>query len=204
MTKRVAWFTGQASGSAVTPYKVYDVFNEDENSFNLKDDNGGTRLCLKKGCAHICHKDWVLADVVEEVEEATTEIVEQTDTKPKKAKKWSAWLPHTNDEQPVADDVIVKVKWGRGCLDRGEAQAYWWQDKGITHYKLKLKDLEKSKPKKNTDWQDNVLGKRPVPKNTLVEVKLECGETFKGGAAFLNWGDTPMASRNIVKWRLAD
>lgn len=195
MTKRVAYFDYIIKDGddivALTPNRAYKVYDEKDDTFVIKDDEGTPQFCLKgvKDCAHLNHKTtWILLDT------------EETSKKPK---KWSKWIPHTTDEQPVADDVIVKVKWGRGCLDRGEAQAYWWQDKGITHYKLKLKDLEKSKPKKNTDWQDNVLGKRPVPKNTLVEVKLECGETFKGGAAFLNWGDTPMEGRNIIKWRFA-
>ncbi|HRH58897.1 MAG TPA: hypothetical protein PLS10_14700, partial [Chitinophagales bacterium] len=88
MTKRVAWFTGEPSVKArFTPHKVYEVFNEDGDSFNLKDDTGDIRFCLENGCAHICCGNWVFADVIEQ-------------TKPKKAKKWSEWRKHTTGNVP--------------------------------------------------------------------------------------------------------
>lgn len=66
MTKRVAWFTCEPKHpETLTPNKVYDVFNEANNSFNLKDDTGDTRFCWKKCCDHIRQGDWVFADVVE-------------------------------------------------------------------------------------------------------------------------------------------
>lgn len=194
MTKRVAWFTGQASGSAVTPYKVYDVFNEDENSFNLKDDNGGTRLCLKKGCAHICHKDWVLADVVEE------DVKVETIVKSKKVKKWSEWRRHTTGNVPKELDKndIVKVKLrnlpkgvpftvGTGC----------WVECGdytIMEYKVKLK--EESKWTKNT-------GVMPVDVGVKVEVKLRGGikEISQADDFYWSFEDEPT---DIIKWRLAE
>ena len=194
MTKRVAWFTGQASGSAVTPYKVYDVFNEDENSFNLKDDNGGTRLCLKKGCAHICHKDWVLADVVEE------DVKVETIVKSKKVKKWSEWRRHTTWNVPKELDKndIVKVKLrnlpkgvpftvGTGC----------WVECGdytIMEYKVKLK--EESKWTKNT-------GVMPVDVGVKVEVKLRGGikEISQADDFYWSFEDEPT---DIIKWRLAE
>ena len=67
MTKRVAWCTGEPTVEGTfTPYKVYGVLNEDNNSFNVIDDTGGTRFCYKKACAHICSGDWVFADIIEE------------------------------------------------------------------------------------------------------------------------------------------
>ena len=209
MTKRVAWFTGQASGSAVTPHKVYDVFNEDGDSFNLKDDNGGTRLCLKKGCAHICHKDWVLADVVEE------DVKVETIVKSKKVKKWSEWRRHTTGNVPKELDKndIVKVKLrnlpkgvpftvGTGC----------WVECGdytIMEYKVKLKDVptndskysSKVQEKPKSKWTKNT-GVMPVDGKITVMMKFSDDTVDKTQAQEYCWdfGQT----RKIVKWRLAN
>ena len=67
MTKRVAWFTGEPSIKACfTPHKVYEVVREETTNFSVINDKGGQNNCLKKGCAHICHGDWVFANVDEE------------------------------------------------------------------------------------------------------------------------------------------
>jgi len=282
MTKRVAWFTGQASHNVLTPNKVYAVFNEDGDSFNLKDDTDDTRFCLKKGCTHICHKDWVFADVIEEEKVETLKrigvvdllpedseftlgqevivvdsalysgkailrgceynrdgsfdgyivetpekhgspddgglckggfalwvrdkgikaIVEQT--KPKKAKKWSAWLPHTNDEQPVADDVIIKVKFSDGTTYKEEAGNWSWfkpksdGDGSVRFYKVKLKDQEKPKSK----WTKNT-GVCPVDKFATVEFKRRDGGKSKLDAWQCTW-EISGEDYDILKWRLAD
>lgn len=194
MTKRVVWFTGQATNNAVTPYKVYEVFNEDENLFNLKDDTGGTRICRKQGCAHICHKDWVFADVVEE------DVKVETIVKSKKVKKWSEWRRHTTGNVPKELDKndIVKVKLrnlpkgvpftvGTGC----------WVECGdytIMEYKVKLK--EESKWTKNT-------GVMPVDVGVKVEVKLRGGikEISQADDFYWSFEDEPT---DIIKWRLAE
>ena len=194
MTKRVAWFTGQASGSTVTPHKVYDVFNEDDNSFNLKDDTDDTRFCLKKGCAHICHKDWVFADVIEE------DVKVETIVKSKKVKKWSEWRRHTTGNVPKELDKndIVKVKLrnlpkgvpftvGTGC----------WVECGdytIMEYKVKLK--EESKWTKNT-------GVMPVDVGVKVEVKLRGGIKEISQADDFYWS-FENEDTDIIKWRLAE
>ena len=65
--KRVAWFTGEPSNKdCFTPHKVYEVVREENTNFSVINDKGVQNFCLKKGCAHICHKDWVFADVVDE------------------------------------------------------------------------------------------------------------------------------------------
>lgn len=202
MTKRVVWFTGQATNNAVTPYKVYEVFNEDENLFNLKDDTGGTRICRKQGCAHICHNDWVFADVVEQ-------------TKPKKAKKWSEWRKHTTGNVPkeLEGDDIVKVKLrnlpkgnpftvGTGC----------WVECGdytIMEYKVKLKDVptndskysSKVQEKPKSKWTKNT-GVMPVDGKITVMMKFSDDTVDKTQAQEYCWdfGQT----RKIVKWRLAN
>ena len=67
MTKRVAWFTGEPSvKDYFTPHKVYEVVREENTNFSVINDKGVQNFCLKKGCAHICYKDWVFADVVDE------------------------------------------------------------------------------------------------------------------------------------------
>lgn len=194
MTKRVAWFTGQATNGAVTPHKVYDVFNEDGDSFNLKDDTGDTRFCCKQGCANICHKDWVFADVVEE------DVKVETIVKSKKVKKQSEWRRHTTGNVPKELDKndIVKVKLrnlpkgvpftvGTGC----------WVECGdytIMEYKVKLK--EESKWTKNT-------GVMPVDVGVKVEVKLRGGikEISQADDFYWSFEDEPT---DIIKWRLAE
>lgn len=67
MTKRVAWFTGEPRiKECFTPYKVYEVVQEDATNFNVINDKGVQNYCLKKGCAHIYHGGWVFANVDEE------------------------------------------------------------------------------------------------------------------------------------------
>ena len=201
MTKRVAWFTGQASSGAVTPHKVYEIFNEDDDSFNLKDNTGDTRFCLKQGCAHICHWDWVFADIVEEVKEATTEVVEQT--KLEKVKKWSKWIPNTTGKQPVDDGIIVKTRFARGSLDKGRADAYWWADKALTHYKVKLKDqLLDKQEKQKSKWTKNT-GVCPVDGNVKVEIKMKNGDKEGHLAKYFSWSFDDQ-EWDIIKWRLAD
>ena len=202
MTKRVAWFTGKASSGAVTPYKVYDVFNEDGDSFNLKDDTDDTRFCLKKGCAHICHKDWVFADIVEEA--AKQETVEE-DIVTTKQPKWSEWIENTTGKCPegLKRKQKIKLKWSDGDefnISKPH-DAAWYIDKGgvnITHYKVKLKDLEKSK----TKWTKN-KGVCPVDSDIEVEFKRRDGDKYKDEAGECDW-QLQGQDNDIIKWRLAD
>jgi hypothetical protein len=210
MTKRVAWFTGKASSGAVTPHKVYDVFNEDGDSFNLKDDTGDTRFCLKQGCAHICYKDWVFADVVEVGMKADTIV------KPKKSKKWSEWRKHTTGNVPkeLEGDDIVKVKLrnlpkgnpftvGTGC----------WVECGdytIMEYKVKLKDVptndskysSKVQEKPKSKWTKNT-GVLPVDSDIEVEFKRRDGDKDKDEAGECDWR-VQGQDYDIIKWRLVD
>ena len=39
---------------------------EDVTNFSVINDKGIQNLCLKKGSAHICYKDWVFADIIDE------------------------------------------------------------------------------------------------------------------------------------------
>ena len=210
MTKRVAWFTGQASSGAVTPYKVYDVFNEDGDSFNLKDDTGGTRLCLKKGCAHICHKDWVFADIVEEA--AKQETVEE-DIVTTKQPKWGEWIENTTGKCPegLKRKQKIKLKWSDGDEFNVSKphDAAWHIDKGgvnITHYKVKLKDVSEDTPKdqekSKTKWTKN-KGVCPVDGDIEVEFKRRDGDKYKDEAGECDWR-LQGQDYDIIKWRLAD
>jgi len=203
MTKRVAWFTGEPSVKArFTPHKVYEVFNEDGDSFNLKDDTGDIRFCLENGCAHICCGNWVLADVVEEA--AKQEIVEE-DIVTTKQPKWSAWIKNTTGKCPegLKRKQKIKLKWSDGdeFVITNPHDGAWYIDKGgvnITDYKVKLKDAEKPKSK----WTKNT-GVRPVDGDVKVEIKTKDGDKECALAKHFSWGLCE-AFCDIIKWRLAD
>ena len=137
-------------------------------------------------------------------------IVEQT--KPKKAKKWSAWLPHTNDEQPVADDVIVKVKFSDGTTYKEEAGNWSWfkpksdGDGSVRFYKVKLKDVSEDTPKAQkkpkSKWTKNT-GVCPVDGSVKVEFKRRDGQKSTLEAYRCTWRLSG-EDYDIIKWRLAD
>ena len=204
MTKRVAWFTGQAFSSTVTPYKVYDVFNEDGDSFNLKDNTGDTRFCLKQGCAHICHSDWVFADIVEQTEKQ--EILEE-DIVTTKQPKWSDWIENTTGKCPegLKRKQKIKLRWSDGDKFNitNPHDAAWYFSKGaypvdITHYKVKLKDLEKSKSK----WTKNT-GVNPLNTDACVKIVRRDSGKVVMKARYCDWSLSGH-SYDIIKWRLAD
>ena len=204
MTKRVAWFTGEPSVKGrFTPYKVYEVFNEDGDSFNLKDDTGDIRFCLENGCNHICHKDWVFADVVEEenVVEAVEDAAQPITTK---QPKWSEWIKNTTGKCPegLKRKQKIKLKWSDGeVFNDYSSMAAWYISEdapNITHYKVKLKDQDRAKQSK---WTKNT-GVCPVYGNIAVMMKFSDGTIDRTQAQEYSWdfGQT----RKIVKWRLAD
>jgi len=202
MTKRVAWFTGQASHNVLTPNKVYAVFNEDGDSFNITDDKGGTRFCIKRGCSHICRGNWVLADIVEETEKQ--EILEE-DVVTTKQPKWSEWIKNTTGKCPegLKRKQKIKLKWSDGdkFVITNPHDGAWYIDKGgvnITHYKVKLKDAEKPKSK----WTKNT-GVRPVDGDVKVEIKTKDGDKECALAKHFSWGLCEVFC-DIIKWRLAD
>ena len=172
MTKRVAWFTGEPSiKECFTPHKVYEVIREETTNFSVINDKGIQNLCLKKGCAHICHKDWVFADVVEQT--VKQETVEE-DVVTTKQPKWSKWIKNTTGKCPegLKRKQKVKLKWSDGdkfVIDNPRVNA-WYFSQGdnpvdITHYKVKLKDLEKSKSK----WTKNT-GVNPLNTDACVKI----------------------------------
>jgi hypothetical protein len=283
MTKRVAWFTGEPSVKACfTPYKVYEVVREENTNFSVINDKGIQNFCLKKGCAHICHKDWVLADVVEEEKKVDTAKAEEVKRKgavtllPEDSKfeigqrvqvdrsgyigyttivgynydydeyatecdkdndcshdcrglakekgkglwitesdivesveakqhKWSEWIENTTGKCPegLKRKQKIKLKWSDGDefnISKPH-DAAWYIDKGgvnITHYKVKLKDLEKSK----TKWTKN-KGVCPVDSDVKVEIKMKNGDKECALAKHFSWGFDDQ-EWDIVKWRLAD
>jgi len=206
--KRVAWFTGEPSvKECFTPYKVYEVVREEDANFSVINDKGDRNYCLKKGCAHICHGAWVFADVVEET--AKQEIVEE-DVVTTKQPKWSDWIKNTTGKCPegLKRKQKIKLKWSDGdefVIDNPH-DAAWYFSKNynpvdITHYKVKLKDLDKqSKPK--SKWTKNT-GVMPVDDGVKVEFKRRDGCKFVMAADELYWkldGD----DLDIIKWWLAD
>lgn len=205
MTKRVAWFTGEPSVKGrFTPYKVYEVFNEDGDSFNLKDDTGDIRFCLENGCNHICHKDWVFADVVEQT--VKQETVEE-DIVTTKQPKWSEWIKNTTGKCPegLKRKQKIKLKWSDGDKFNitNPHDAAWYFSKGaypvdITHYKVKLKDLEKSKSK----WTKNT-GVNPLNTDACVKIVRRDSGKVVMKARYCDWSLSGH-SYDIIKWRLAD
>lgn len=206
MTKRVAWFTGEPSVKGhFTPYKVYEVFNEDGDSFNMKDDTGDIRFCLEKGCYHICHEDWVFANAVEQT--VKQEIVEE-DVVTTKQPKWSEWIKNTTGKCPegLKRKQKIKIRWSDGdefYITRPQ-DITWYFSQGdnpvdITHYKVKLKDQDRAKQSK---WTKNT-GVCPVDGNVKVEIKMKNGDKECALAKHFSWGFDDQ-EWDIIKWRLVD
>lgn len=212
MTKRVAWFTGEPSiKECFTPYKVYEVVREEATNFSVINDKGIQNFCLKKGCAHICHNDWVFADVVEQTEKQET--VEE-DIVTTKQPKWSYWIENTTGKCPegLKRKQKIKLKWSDGDEFNitKPHDAAWYFSKGynpvdITHYKVKLKDVSEDTPKgqekPKSKWTKN-MGTMPVKGDTPVMMKFSNGTVDIALAQEYSWdfGQT----RKIIKWRLAD
>lgn len=205
MTKRVAWFTGEPSiKECFTPHKVYEVIREETTNFSVINDKGIQNLCLKKGCAHICHKDWVFADVVEQT--VKQETVEE-DVFTTKQPKWSKWIKNTTGKCPegLKRKQKVKLKWSDGdkfVIDNPRVNA-WYFSQGdnpvdITHYKVKLKDLEKSKSK----WTKNT-GVNPLNTDACVKIVRRDSGKVVMKARYCDWSLSGH-SYDIIKWRLAD
>lgn len=205
MTKRVAWFTGEPSiKECFTPHKVYEVIREETTNFSVINDKGIQNLCLKKGCAHICHKDWVFADVVEQT--VKQETVEE-DVVTTKQPKWSKWIKNTTGKCPegLKRKQKVKLKWSDGdkfVIDNPRVNA-WYFSQGdnpvdITHYKVKLKDLEKSKSK----WTKNT-GVNPLNTDACVKIVRRDSGKVVMKARYCDWSLSGH-SYDIIKWRLAD
>jgi len=192
MTKRVAWFTGEPTiKECFTPYKVYEVVLEGVKSFNVINDKGGQNNCLKKGCAHICHGDWVFADVVEE--------------EPIKRKGVVALLPEDSEfkigqEVEVVDSALYKglaiIKGydysgnpygyiletsenvGASPYHNGlckDGHALWVREGGIKAAPTKTK-----KTKKWSDWIENTTGKCPedLKRGQKIKLKWSDGDEF--------------------------
>ena len=133
MTKRVAWFAGEPSiKECFTPHKVYEVIREETTNFSVINDKGIQNLCLKKGCAHICHKDWVFADVV--VEQTVKQETVEEDVFTTKQPKWSEWIKNTTGKCPdgLKRKQKIKLKWSDGDkFNIGKPHdAAWYIDQG--------------------------------------------------------------------------
>ena len=214
MTKRVAWFTGEPSvKDCFTPRKVYEVVREETTNFSVINDKGIKNFCLKKGCAHICHKDWVFADVV--VEQTVKQEILEEDVVTTKQPKWSEWIKNTTGKCPegLKRKQKVKLKWSDGdkfVIDNPRVNA-WYFSQGdnpvdITHYKVKLKDVSEDTPKAQekpkSKWTKNT-GVRPVDGDVKVEIKTKDGDKECALAKHFSWGLCE-AFCDIIKWRLAE
>lgn len=212
MTKRVAWFTGEPSvKDCFTPYKAYEVVREETTDFSVINDKGTKNFCLKKSCAHICHGDWLFADVVDE-ETVKQEILEE-DVVTAKQPKWSEWIKNTTGKCPegLKRKQKIKLKWTDGdkFVITNPHDGAWYIDKGgvnITHYKVKLKDVSsdtaKDLEKPKSKWTKNT-GVCPVNGNVKVEIKMKNGDRECSLARGFSW-DFDDQEWDIIKWRLVD
>lgn len=61
---------------SLTSWKRYSVIKDREDSFDILNDKGKRAYCLKKKCAHIEHKDWIL-NYEQDISERSREIVSE-------------------------------------------------------------------------------------------------------------------------------
>ena len=205
MIKRVAYFDYVIKDGddivALTPNKEYKVFDEKDDSFVIKDDEGTPQFCLKsvKDCAHLDYKTtWILLDT------------EETSKKPK---KWSKWYRNKTGEKPVElkRKQKVKLKWSDGdkYVITNPHDGAWYIDKdgvNITHYKVKLKDVSSDTPKAQkkpkSKWTKNT-GVCPVDGSVKVEFKRRDGQKSTLEAYRCTWRLSG-EDYDIIKWRLVD
>jgi len=197
MTKRVAWFTCDAKHKeAHTPYKVYEVINEEGIKFKIINDRGAENTCLKRGCAHLNYKDWIIADVVEE------EIV--------KREGIVALLPE-DSKFKIGQEVFVDMDCYKGVAtikgynynsipagyiletheDVGatpyhnglckEGYALWASEKTIKAIPIKTK--------KWGEWIPNTTGEQPEGLDEDIKIKLHWsdGDVTKSTVGSANW-----------------
>lgn len=197
MTKRVAWFTGEPSVKACfTPYKVYEVVREENTNFSVINDKGIQNFCLKKGCAHICHKDWVLADVVEEEKKVDTAKAEEVKRKgavtllPEDSKfeigqrvqvDRSGYIGYTTivgynyDYDEYATECDKDNDCSHNC--RGLAKE---KGKGLWITESDIVESVEAKQHKWSEWIENTPGKCPegLKRKQKIKLKWSDGDKF--------------------------
>ena len=209
MTKRVAWFTGKASSGAVTPYKVYDVFNEDGDSFNLKDDTGDTRFCCKKASVHICYGDWVFADIVEEKkveevkrkgvmtllpEDSKLEIGQRVQVDRSGYIGYTTIIGYNYDYDEYATECDKDSDYSHDCegLAKEKGKGLWITESDI------IESVESKQPKWS-EWIKNTTGKCPegLKRKQKIKLKWSDGDEFvinnpRVNAWYFSQGDNPV------------
>lgn len=190
MTKRVAWFTGQSINGAVTPHKVYDVFNEDENHFNLKDDNGNTRFCRKQCCGHIRSGDWIFADIIEEEKVETVKRKGVMTLLPEDSKfelgqrvridrsgyvGYTTIIGYSYDYDEYATECDKDNDCSHDCegLAKEKGKGLWITESDI------IESVEAKQPKWS-DWIKNTTGKCPegLKRKQKIKLKWSDGDKF--------------------------
>ena len=170
--------------------------------YNYDRDDYATECDKDNGCSHDCEglaKEkgkglWITeSDIIESVEA--------------KQPKWSKWIKNTTGKCPegLKRKQKVKLKWSDGdkfVIDDPRVHA-WYFSQGdnpvdITHYKVKLKDLEKSKSK----WTKNT-GVNPLNTDACVKIVRRDSGKVVMKARYCDWSLSGH-SYDIIKWRLAD
>lgn len=216
MTKRVAWFTGEPSiKESFTPHKVYEVVREEDTNFSVINDKGVKNYCLKKGCAHICHKDWVFADVVAEEKKVETVKVEEVKRKgvttllPEYSKfeigqrvrvDRSGYIGYTTiiGYNYDYDEYATECDKDNGCSHDCEGLAKE-KGKGLWVAESDIIESVEAKQPKWSEWIKNTAGKCPegLKRKQKIKLKWSDGDKFvidnpHDAAWYFSQGDNPV------------
>ena len=211
MTKRVAWFTGEPTiKECFTPYKVYEVVLEEATNFNVINDKGGQSYCLKKGCAHICHSDWVFANVVDEEkkmeevkrkgavtllpEDSKFEIGQRVRVDRSGYIGYTTIIGYNYDYDEYATECDKDNNCSHDCegLAKEKGKGLWITESDI------IESVEAKQPKWS-EWIENTTGKCPegLKRKQKIKLKWSDGDKFvidnpQDAAWYFSQGDNPV------------
>ena len=188
MTKRVAWFTGEPNiKECFTPYKVYEVVLEDTTNFNVINDKGVQNYCLKKGCAHICHGDWVFANVDEKEtikregvvallpEDSEFKIGQRVRVDRSGYIGYTTIIGYNYDYDEYATECDKDNDCSHDCegLAKEKGKGLWITESDI------IESVEAKQPKWS-EWIENTTGKCPegLKRKQKIKLKWSDGDKF--------------------------
>lgn len=117
-------------------------------------------------------------------------------------RRLAGWIKWSGGEQPVADVVVVEVRYGEGTTDRGAAENWSWKHCGdaagdIVEYRVVVE------AKQADSWIKWNGGECPVAGDTRVEVRLRDGSRSNSDlhAWVWRWGHKG-GGGDIVEYRV--
>jgi hypothetical protein len=96
----------------------------------------------------------------------------------------NGWIERTEARCPVADDILVEVRYANTGVSIGEARTFAWQARGsgmVVAYRV----LDEAP--KTVDWIEFGGGGSPVRWGTAVEVRLRDGCVKQHSASAFSW-----------------